>query len=223
MARFLNRCGAGSRSSLKALAQAAAAWLVLASCVQAQPSAPSAGSGTLAPSTAMPSGMGRGGMPMGQRSADARFIVMMIPHHEGAIAIAELALQRSKRPEIRALAEKIRTSQSQENSQMRQWCRQWYGTDVPAWGMGGGMGMGWGMPGMGTSLEALKSAPDFDRTSIEQMIPHHRMGVVMASHAEGNTQHPQLRELEAAMVRVQSQEIEQMAQWYRQWFGGSGS
>jgi uncharacterized protein (DUF305 family) len=225
MARFLNRCGAGSRSSLKAIAQAAAAWLVLASCVQAEPSAPSAGSGTLAPSTAMPSGSGRGGMPMGQRSADARFIVMMVPHHEGAIAMAELALQRSKRPEIRALAEKIRTSQSQENSQMRQWYRQWYGTDVPAWGIGAGhgMGMGWGMPAMGTSLEALKSAPDFDRTFIEQMIPHHRMGVMMASHAEGNTQHPQLRELEAVMVRVQSQEIEQMAQWYRQWFGGSGS
>ncbi|MCP9914240.1 DUF305 domain-containing protein [Cyanobium sp. BA20m-14] len=225
MARFLNCCGAGSRRSLKAIAQAAAAWLVLASCVQAEPSAPSAGSGALAPSTAMPSGSGRGGMPMGQRSADARFIVMMIPHHEGAIAMAELALQRSKRPEIRALAEKIRTSQSQENSQMRQWYRQWYGTDVPAWGIGSGhgMGMGQGMPGMGTSLEALKNAPDFDRTFIEQMIPHHRMGVMMASHAEGNTQHPQLRELEAAMVRVQNQEIEQMAQWYRQCFGGSGS
>jgi uncharacterized protein (DUF305 family) len=144
MARFLNRCGAGSRRSLKALAQAAAAWLVLASCVQAEPSAPSGGSGTLAPSTAMPSGSGRVGMPMGQRSADARFIVMMIPHHEGAIAMAELALQRSKRPEIRALAEKIRTSQSQENSQMRQWYRQWYVTDVPAWGIGSGHGMGMG-------------------------------------------------------------------------------
>jgi uncharacterized protein (DUF305 family) len=163
-------------------------------------------------------------MPMGQRSVDARFIVMMIPHHEGAIAMAELALQRSKRPEIRALAERIRTSQSQENAQMRRWYRQWYGTDVPAWGIGSGHGMGMGLGmGMGTSLEALKSAPDFDRAFIEQMIQHHRMGVMMASHAEWNTRHPQLRELEAAMVRVQSQEIEQMAQWYRQWFGGSGS
>jgi uncharacterized protein (DUF305 family) len=165
-----------------------------------------------------------GGMPMGQRSADAHFIVMMIPHPEGAIARAELALQRSKRPEIQALAEKIRTSQSQENSKMRSWYRQWYGTDVPAWGIGSGHGMGMSPGiGMGTSLEALKSAPDFDRAFIEQMIPHHRMGVMMASHAEWNTRRPQLRELEAAMVRVQSQEIEQMAQWYRQWFGGSGS
>jgi uncharacterized protein (DUF305 family) len=174
---------------------------------------------------------------MGQRSADARFIVMMIPHHQGAIAMAELALSRARRPEIRTLAQRIIASQSREITQMRQWYRQWYGTDVPAWGigsgygmgpgmgmghgtgMGGGMGMGWGMPGMATSLEALKSAPDFDRAFIEQMIPHHRMGVMMASHAEWNTQHPQLRELEAAMARVQSQEIAQMAQWHRQWYG----
>jgi uncharacterized protein (DUF305 family) len=72
-------------------------------------------------------------MPMGQRSADAYFIVMMIPHHEGAIAMAELALQRSRRPEIRGLAERIRTSQSQENAQMRRWYRQWYSSDVPTW------------------------------------------------------------------------------------------
>jgi uncharacterized protein (DUF305 family) len=34
--------------------------------------------------------------------------------------------------------------------------------------------------------------------------------------------HPELRELQAAMVKVQSQEIAQMEQWYRQWYG-SGS
>jgi uncharacterized protein (DUF305 family) len=107
---------------------------------------------------------------------------------------------------------------------MRQWYRQWYGTEVPAWqsSAGHGMGMGMGMPGMGASLAVLRTAPDFDRAFIEQMIPHHRMGVMMASHAEWSSQHPKLRELEAAMVRVQSQEIEQMAQWYAQWFGGSG-
>ena len=174
------------------------------------------------------SGMGRGLTGpgrMGTQSMDQHFIVMMIPHHDGAIAMADLALTRARRPEIKELARSIKASQSQENAQMRTWYRQWFGTDVPAWGIGSGhgMGMGQGMPGMGTSLEALKNAPDFDRTFIEQMIPHHRMGVMMASHAEGNTRHPQLRELEAAMVRVQSQEIEQMARWYRQWFGGSGS
>jgi uncharacterized protein (DUF305 family) len=144
MARFLNRSAAGRGRSLKGIAPAAAALLVLASSVQAGPSAPGTGSGTAAPTTALPPGSGRSGMPMGQRSADAHFIVMMIPHHEGAIAMAELALQRSKRPEIQALAQRIRTSQSQENAQMRRWYRQWYASDVPTW-PGQGMGMRGGM------------------------------------------------------------------------------
>ena len=176
---------------------------------------------------------GGGGMGYGRYggSADARFIVMMIPHHEGAIAMAELALRRARRPEIKALAQRIKTSQSAEIVQMRRWYKQWFNTDVPTWGwaggygmgmgMGGGMGhgMGRGMPGWDTSLEALRNASDFDRAFIEQMIPHHRMGVMMASHAQWNTQHPELRQLEASMVRVQSEEIEQMDQWYRQWYG----
>ena len=127
--------------------------------------------------TALRPGLGLGGIPMGQRSADAHFILMMIPHHQGAIAMAALALTQARRPETRALARRIIASQSREVSQMR----QWYGADVPSWdggpgygsspGMGTGprigmgMGGGMGMPGMTTSLEALKTARDFDRPS----------------------------------------------------------
>lgn len=173
---------------------------------------------------------------------DQRFIVMMIPHHEGAIAMADLALTRAKRPEIKQLAQRIKASQTEENTQMRTWYRQWFGGDVPQWGGSYGRGVysGWGgwmggccgntggngwmgrgnhMGMMGTDVEWLKNAPDFDRAFIEQMIPHHRMGVMMASMAQSNSQHPQLRELQQAMVKVQSQEIEQMAQWYRSWYG----
>jgi len=176
--------------------------------------------GAGAPVSAMPPGVDRGAMPMDQRSADAHFIERMIPHHEGAIAMAELALQRSRRAEIRGLAERIRSSQSRENAQMRRWYRQWYGSEVPRWSRAG-MGSGMGMPGFGTSLEALRTAADFDRAFLEQMIAHHRMGVMMASHAQWGSGHAELRELEAAMVRVQSEEIEQMARWYQQWFGAA--
>ena len=176
-----------------------------------------------APGPPVGAGPGAMGLPMGMRPADQRFIVMMIPHHDGAIAMADLALTRARRPEIKALAQRIKASQSEENAQMRRWYRQWFGAAVPAWTLGGpgsglGMGMGSGMPGMATSLEALKAAPDFDRAFIEQMIPHHRMGVMMASHAQWNSQHPELRRLQAAMVTAQSREIGQMEQWYRRWY-----
>jgi len=166
-------------------------------------------------------GMSWGMGPMGIRSADGHFIRMMIPHHEGAIAMANLALQRSGRAEIRALAERIRSSQSKENAQMRLWYGQWFGGPVPPWpGRGHGMGMGRGMGmGMDTSLQGLRAATDFDQAFLQQMISHHRMGVMMASYAQWGTVHPELRELEAAMVRVQSEEIDQMERWYQEWFG----
>ncbi len=39
---------------------------------------------------------------------DRHFIEMMVPHHDDAIAMAELALAQAEHPEIRALAETIR-------------------------------------------------------------------------------------------------------------------
>ena len=168
-------------------------------------------------------GAGGGGVNrpgrIGMGSSDQHFMVMMIPHHAGAIAMADLALIRARRPEIKALAQSIKTSQSGEIVQMRIWYRQWYGLDVPAWPTASGWGWqgGMGMHG-GTDLAALSNAKDFDRAFIEQMIPHHQMGVMMASMAQVNSQHPELRQLQQAMVRVQSDEIQQMEQWYWTWY-----
>jgi len=169
---------------------------------------------------------------MGMGYSDPQFIWMMIPHHEGAIAMADLALNRAKRTEIKELAKSIKASQTRENAQMRTWYQQWYGKAVPSWGPGtgwgwqGGMGMGVGTGGGmdmgmrgGTNLSVLSAAPDFDRAFIEQMIPHHQMGVMMASMAQTNSQHPQLRAMQQAMVKAQSREIEQMSQWYQSWYG----
>ncbi len=169
-----------------------------------------------------PGGMGR----MGAQSMDQHFIVMMIPHHDGAIAMADLALSRATRPEIKELARSIKNSQTSENAQMRAWYRQWFGQPVPNWNQGTGLGrtggagggMGMGQMGGGTDLTALSKATDFDRAFIEQMIPHHQMGVRMATMAQANSQHQELRLLQQAMVKAQSQEIEQMRQWYRRYY-----
>ena len=83
------------------------------------------------------------------------------------------------------------------------------------------MGMAWGGAGGFSALESLRTSPDVDRTFLERMIAHHRMGVMMATHAQWGSVHPELRALEAAMARVQSEEINLMGRWYRQWYGSA--
>jgi len=67
-------------------------------------------------------------MDLGAANAqfDLRFINAMIPHHQGAIKMAQDALGKSKRPEIKQLAQEIIKAQEVEIKQMRQWRQAWY-------------------------------------------------------------------------------------------------
>jgi uncharacterized protein (DUF305 family) len=57
---------------------------------------------------------------------DLRFLEAMIPHHEGALVMAKEAIAKSKRPEIKKLAQEILDSQKAEIDQMKQWRKSWY-------------------------------------------------------------------------------------------------
>ena len=57
---------------------------------------------------------------------DLHFLQAMIQHHEGALAMAKEALEKSKRPEIRQLAETVAATQQAEIEQMQAWQKQWY-------------------------------------------------------------------------------------------------
>jgi len=148
---------------------------------------------------------------------DAMFIEQMIPHHDDAIEMAELALTRAEHPEIRRLAADIKRTQAAENAQMRTWYREWFGTAVPDVGdrsrMMGGMMRG------GVDIEDLEGAEQFDKAFIEAMVPHHQMGIMMSQMAGGATNRSELRELTDAIIEGQSAEIDKMQAWYDEWYG----
>lgn len=56
---------------------------------------------------------------------DKEFIRQMIPHHEGAVAIAKDALSKDTNTEIKTLCETIIKTQTAEIEQMKQWLAEW--------------------------------------------------------------------------------------------------
>lgn len=61
---------------------------------------------------------------------DARFIDMMIPHHEGAVAMAKDAIKKAKHEELRTMATKMIKDQQKEIKQLKNWRHDWYGEDA---------------------------------------------------------------------------------------------
>lgn len=188
---------------------------------------PNATNAPMMPNQGMPNHM----MMMAGEAADRHFIEMMIPHHEGAVKMADLALKRSKNTDVLKLAAAIRRDQTLEIAQMRDWYKQWYKADVPnmtnapmksrnhMMGMNHGkMGMGnmMGMNMMSTDLKKLETAKDgdFDKEFLAEMIPHHKMALMM-SNMIVDSDRPEMRKLAQNILRSQSQEIDQMRGWYR--------
>jgi uncharacterized protein (DUF305 family) len=153
---------------------------------------------------------------------DKHFIEQMIPHHDGAIAMANLALEKAKHPEIKTLATAIIAAQTAEIQDMNGWYQDWFGTAAPKVStgmMGGGMMSGSGMHmGGQEDMAALQNAPDFDKAFIEQMIPHHQMAIMMANMLQSGTNRPEMQQLAKNIISSQSKEIQQMQGWYVQWY-----
>ena len=61
------------------------------------------------------------GMGRIDRDPDVAFVQGMIPHHQGAIDMAEIVLKHGKDPETRRLAQEIVAAQRTEIAQMKAW------------------------------------------------------------------------------------------------------
>lgn len=63
----------------------------------------------------------------GDKDYEKRFIDMMIPHHEGAVMMAEHALKNTKQPDLKKMAQKMIDDQTKEIEQLKKWRSEWYG------------------------------------------------------------------------------------------------
>lgn len=145
---------------------------------------------------------------MGADNFDLHFIDSMIPHHEGAIVMAQQALEQAEHEEIRQLAQAIIDAQQAEVAQLQAWRTSWYTDTAPTEGMGMEMGM----------MEVPEGDQAFDLRFIDAMIPHHQGAIDMAHEALVNAQHPEIKQMAQAIVDAQEAEIAQLQEWRAAWY-----
>ncbi len=152
-------------------------------------------------------------MPNGKYS-DKAFIDAMVPHHEGAVEMAEVALEKAEHPEIRNVAEDIVSSQRAEIRTFGEIREREYGSAESTMEMDER-----DMRAMGMSdPKELAKADPFDKAFIDDMIPHHESAIAMAEVAREKTDDPEIRAIAEDIVTAQEREIAQMEEWREEWY-----
>jgi uncharacterized protein (DUF305 family) len=155
---------------------------------------------------------------------DLRFVDSMIPHHQGALVMAQEVLTKSKRPELIKLAKSIISDQQQEITQMQQWRKQWYpkASATPVmWhtAMKHEMSMtAEHKEMMQMNMSLGKADSQFAKRFLDAMIPHHQGAVTMAKDALKKSQRPEMQQFAKSVIVSQQKEIDMMTQWRNKWY-----
>jgi uncharacterized protein (DUF305 family) len=136
-------------------------------------------------------------------SDELMFAQMMIPHHEQAVTMSELALENTTNQDVIALATAIRDAQGPEIKQMQGWLDGKSDSHMHDMEMGGML--------TEAELKELASLKDaaFDQMFLTAMIAHHEGAIEMASMIKDSTK-SEVKTLYENIVTSQSAEIETM-------------
>jgi uncharacterized protein (DUF305 family) len=139
---------------------------------------------------------------------DAMFIDSMIVHHQGAITMAQEALEKAQRTELKMFAQNVIMVQDGEITQMKVWRNNWY----PDLAISAGTGID-----MGDMMVSQDDSVSYDLRWIDAMISHHQAAITMAKEALTKAEHADIKNLAQAVIDMQSAEITQLEAWRDQW------
>ena len=195
------------KTRLFAMAASSALVVLLVGCGAPHASSPTS---AVSPATALPAVRSVANVS----DSDVSFAQQMIPHHQQAVEMADLALTRETSPEVKKLAEQIKAAQGPEIEMMSMWLQSWgapmeMGEDHSGHDMGG-----MDMSGMMSDddMQALADAQgtEFDRMWLEMMIAHHQGAISMAEQVKAASSNADVTSLAGAVMTGQAEEIDTM-------------
>lgn len=148
--------------------------------------------------------------------ADVTFAQAMIPHHQQAVQMANMAKANASTDDVHDLAVDIEAAQQPEIDLMTTWLKTWKKPVHNGHGMNHDMGDmdAEDMPGMMSDddLKALDNADGaaFDRMFLTMMIQHHEGAIEMAKTEQADGKDPDVISLAKNIETTQTDEITTM-------------
>jgi uncharacterized protein (DUF305 family) len=160
---------------------------------------------------------------------DRAFVREMVPHHQMAVDMAEMARMDGEHAKIRRLARRVIDAQTGEIRTLEKIARR-LGVTPEAMPTDGEMsdqmmrdmetlGVDMDESGMTMDMHDLHGAKPFDRLFIDMMIAHHRGAIRMARAERTDGRDARLRRIARAIIADQAKEIRQMNAWRKAWYG----
>ncbi len=142
---------------------------------------------------------------------DRSFIDAMVPHHEGAIEMAEAAKEAGlSQPDLVKVADDILATQQDEIDQMKDWREDWFGSSTIDPKGAAALGLSESQMGMQHEADAIRTSGDVDTDFAQMMITHHQGAITMAELAADRAEHDELEDLAGDIISAQEREIEVM-------------
>lgn len=148
------------------------------------------------------------------KNADVGFAKGMIPHHEGAVAMAKVELEYGKDAEMKALAQKIIDAQQGEISYMQGWLAK-NESSQPAASNAKEVAQAYQQKNMANHDAMMQGTMDAnpDIAFAKGMIPHHQGAIDMAAVEQQYGKNPEMLKLSEQIKQAQTPEIKQMQDW----------
>jgi uncharacterized protein (DUF305 family) len=143
--------------------------------------------------------------------ADLDFVQDMIPHHQGAIDMANVVLKYGSDDEVKSLAQNVIKTQEREIAAMKDWLANMEQSSLfvaPESAKAN-------EAAMDAMMEAMKQdySGNADADFIASMLPHHQGAIAMAKVAIQYARDPDILRLAQEIVTAQEGEIAFMEDW----------
>lgn len=141
---------------------------------------------------------------------EVRFMTGMVDHHEMAMEMGEICLDKAVHSELVSMCEDVIATQTAEREDLLTWLSTWYGVShEPQM-----------TPGQERQMDKLMelSGADFEVAFMESLIRHHALAVVRAERCRDQGGHASLLAMCGDIVAAQSAEISMLQTWLCDWY-----